>query len=261
MRRALLLLPVLALLFAGCAADEVGDDATTPSSEGGSEEGSESNLTSGKSLRIMSYNIKYGQLVGLDLSKLAAVIKESNPDIIGLQEVDDGTRRSNQKKETDELATLTGMTHRFYGSAFDFDGGRYGLAILSKFPLSNTRVVRLDDRTRPENGFEPRISVVADVEVPGETIRFATLHASLHEEEHRLNGQRLLDALGDRKDQSIVVGDFNEKPGETIGDMLTGAGMTDAYNEKHRFFGFTSPAQFPIKRIDFIYRGRSFGKT
>jgi endonuclease/exonuclease/phosphatase family metal-dependent hydrolase len=256
------------LLFAlvclsGCAVtDELSGDSDAD--EENPEEvvaGSEAALT-GSSLRVMSYNIKYGAECGLDMNKLAAVIKESNPDIIGLQEVDEGTRRSGNKKETDDLASLTGMQHRYFGANFDYDGGKYGLAILSKYPLVNPRVVRLDNRTTRENGYEPRIAVTADINVGGKKITFVTVHASLHDEEHDGNANAILNnAIGGNKSRALVVGDFNEKPSETIGDKLTGAGLVDAFHEKHRFFGYTAPANFPIRRIDFIYRGSALGKT
>ena len=280
----------LVLVLGGCAAS-AGGDADTPGESAGSEirdtDPDDRPETTGESatgsddergllsagersappsrLRVMSYNIKYGAESDLDLSKLADVIRTSNPDVIGLQEVDEGTRRSGGKKETDELSALTGMPHRFFGSNFDFDGGQYGLAILSKYPIINPRVVRLDDRTTRTNGYEPRIAVAAEIDLGSERITFVTVHASLHEAERGDNGDRIVSALsaagaaGARR--SIVCGDFNETPGKAIGDRLATAGLVDAYHEKHPLFGFTQPASFPLKRIDFIWRGSAFGAT
>ena len=255
------LLAAAAALSAGCAVDAAADDEGDDES---AEEvvASEASAVSASSVRVMTYNIKYGAESGLDLRKLAAVIKESNPDIVGLQEVDEGTRRSGNKQETNELSALTGMRYRYFGANFDFDGGKYGLAILSKYPLANTRTIRLDNRTKRENGYEPRIAVAADATVKGRKITFVTVHASLHESERDDNARAILAALGSNAPRAIVCGDFNETPSKDIGDLLTGAGMVDAFKEKHRWqLGFTSPATFPIKRIDFIYRGKSFGKT
>ena len=259
---AFLLVSVLAALAtAGCAFDAAGED------DGDDEDAeeivaSEASAVSESRLRVMTYNIKYGAESGLDLGKLADVIKASNPDVVGLQEVDEGTRRSGNKQETAELSRLTGMRYRYFGANFDYDGGKYGLAILSKYPLSNTRTIRLDDRTKRENGYEPRIAVAADVNAKNRKITFVTVHASLHASERDDNGRAILSALGPSASRAIVCGDFNETPSKDIGDLLTGAGMVDAFNEKHRFqLGFTAPATLPLKRIDFIYRGKSFGKT
>ena len=254
---------LVAMTSGGCAVDTGSDGEGEDDGESAEEVvASEASAVSGSSLRVMTYNIKYGAESGLDLGKLAAVIKESNPDVIGLQEVDEGTRRSGNKRETDELSSLTGMKYRYFGANFDFDGGKYGLAILSKYPLSNVRTIRLDDRTKRENGYEPRIAVAADVDAKNRKITFVTVHASLHASERDDNARAILSALGPTASRAIVCGDFNETPSKDIGDLLTGTGMVDAFKEKHRFqLGFTAPASFPMRRIDFIYRGKSFGKT
>lgn len=253
---------LLSLLAVGCAASS-DSEATT---DGMEEEESEAAVateaaSSASSLRIMTYNIKNGELVGHDLSKLAAVIKESNPDIIGLQEVDEVTRRSQGKHETDELSTLTGMPYKYFAANFPFDGGQYGLAILSKYPITASTTVRLDGHTKSANGYEPRIAAVADIAAKGQTITFVTVHASLHEEERAGNAKAILSALGPRASRAIIVGDFNEKPGQDIGDAFTNVGFVDSFHEKHRFLGYTQPANFPTRRIDFIYRAKGMGKT
>ena len=45
-------------------------------------------------LTVASYNILHGAAVGYDWAQLAAVIRESGADIVGLQEVDRRTRRA-----------------------------------------------------------------------------------------------------------------------------------------------------------------------
>lgn len=214
-------------------------------------------------LRVMSFNIKNGEVVGHDLGKLADSIRPNAPDVLALQEVDEGTRRSGGLHETEALSELLEMPHRFFGASFPFDGGEYGLAILSKYPLSNTRVVRLDDHRERRNGFEPRIAVAADVTVAGKKITVVSVHASTKGEERALNGARIVEALGSRASRAIVMGDFNETPGNAIGDALRDAGMRDAYHEKHPrpWSGFTIPVKVPLRRIDFIFRGRDLGAT
>jgi endonuclease/exonuclease/phosphatase family metal-dependent hydrolase len=249
---------LMALVATGCA---TASDADTDGQEEEVAAVAPEAATAASSLRIMTYNIKNGELVGHDLSKLAAVIKESNPDIIGLQEVDEVTHRSQGKHETDELSTLTGMPYKYFAANFPFDGGQYGLAILSKYPITASTTVRLDDHTDRANGYEPRIAAVADIEAKGETVTFVTVHASLHSEERPGNAKAILNALGARASRAIIVGDFNEKPSQAIGDALTGAGFVDSFHEKHSLFGYTEPANIPMSRIDFIYRANGMGKT
>ena len=87
-------------------------------------------------LRVMSYNIHVG--VGmdkkLDLARIAEVIKQSRADIVGLQEVDRGVERTGRVDEIRELARLTGMDYAFAHN-LDFQGGQYGVAVLSRLPI------------------------------------------------------------------------------------------------------------------------------
>src|SRR6266508_4259138 len=68
-----------------------------------------------KSLRVMTYNIHVG--VGmdkkLDLQRIAELINAEHPDLIGLQEVDRGVKRTEGKDEIAELAKLTSMNYAF----------------------------------------------------------------------------------------------------------------------------------------------------
>jgi endonuclease/exonuclease/phosphatase family metal-dependent hydrolase len=63
----------------------------------------------------MTYNIHVG--VGmdkkLDLQRIADVINRERPDLVGLQEVDRGVKRTEGKDEIAELAALTRMEYAF----------------------------------------------------------------------------------------------------------------------------------------------------
>src|ERR687894_2457404 len=92
-----------------------------------------------RTLRVMTYNIHVG--VGmdkkLDLQRIADVINRERPDLVGLQEVDRGVQRTQRIDEIAELAALTRMEYAF---AFNlpYQGGQYGVAILSRFPIRAT---------------------------------------------------------------------------------------------------------------------------
>src|SRR5216684_2695936 len=92
-----------------------------------------------RTLRIMTYNIHTG--VGmdkrLDLQRIADVINHERPDLVGLQEVDRGVKRTEAKDEIAELARLTRMQFVFAHN-LDYQGGQYGVAILSRFPILTT---------------------------------------------------------------------------------------------------------------------------
>jgi endonuclease/exonuclease/phosphatase family metal-dependent hydrolase len=85
-----------------------------------------------KGLRLMSYNIRNakGMDNNADHDRIATVIKNAAPDIIALQELDSFTKRNNVYL-LDVLADKTGL-HGVFGAAIQFQGGKYGVGILSK---------------------------------------------------------------------------------------------------------------------------------
>jgi endonuclease/exonuclease/phosphatase family metal-dependent hydrolase len=87
---------------------------------------------SGK-IRILSYNIRNG--IGMDevpdYDRIAHAIRRIDPDCVALQELDSATERSQGKVVLDELAKRLGM-YASYGSSIDYQGGKYGIGILSK---------------------------------------------------------------------------------------------------------------------------------
>src|SRR5262249_10181898 len=87
-------------------------------------------------IRVLTYNIHHGEGTDgkFDLERLAKVIKSVSPDIVALQEVDQGTARASGVDQPAELAKLTGMTVVF-GRNIDYQGGGYGTAVLTKLPV------------------------------------------------------------------------------------------------------------------------------
>ncbi|MHA1269089.1 MAG: endonuclease/exonuclease/phosphatase family protein [Candidatus Helarchaeota archaeon] len=85
-------------------------------------------------ITIMTYNIHFG--VGmddkLDLERLAQNILIENPDIIGLQEVENGRFTSQGVDMALWFATRLGMYYMYYPSVND---AAFGIALLSKFPI------------------------------------------------------------------------------------------------------------------------------
>jgi endonuclease/exonuclease/phosphatase family metal-dependent hydrolase len=90
----------------------------------------------GKTFRVMSYNIHHGEgLDGkVDLLRIAELIKREGAEIVALQEVDKGVERTARRDLPEELAALTGMTCVFSNN-YHYQGGEYGNAVLTKFPV------------------------------------------------------------------------------------------------------------------------------
>ena len=104
---------------------------------------------SGHAIRVLCYNIHHGAGMDgeLDLKRIARVIKSASPDIVSLQEVDKQTERSHGVDQAKELARLTGMQYA-YGASMPFQGGEYGNAVLTTFPIRASETVPLPGEPR-----------------------------------------------------------------------------------------------------------------
>ena len=208
-------------------------------------------LPSSKTLRVMTYNIHVG--VGmdkkLDLPRIAEVINAQRPDLVGLQEVDRGVTRTQRIDEIVELSKLTRMDYAF---AFNlhYQGGQYGVAILSRFPIRATDH-RLYQNTREA---ERRGFIRAEVSVDGRVLNFVTTHLDYQYEDGRLfEAQQLLRALKDVQGPLVIVGDFNDIPAGRAYQLMRYQ-FGDAWIESRSTDeGFSYPTDKPAKRIDYIF--------
>src|SRR5690606_1708378 len=149
----------------------------------------------------------------VDLKAIANVIKKENPDLVGLQEVDVFTERSGKNSDqAKELADLLEMNY-FFAKAIDYEGGEYGVAILSKFPISQTKAIALPKK-EGVNG-EQRAMAVAEITFPDQT-KIISASTHLDSEAHRdIQSQFILDNLKKYKDPVLLVGDFNAEMGSS----------------------------------------------
>jgi endonuclease/exonuclease/phosphatase family metal-dependent hydrolase len=204
-----------------------------------------------QTLRVMTYNIHVG--IGmdkkLDLARIAAVINSQKPDLVGLQEVDRGVQRTQRIDEIVEIAKLTRMNYDF---AFNlrYQGGQYGVAILSRFPI-----ISMDHRLFQNiREAERRGFIRGEVVIGKRVINFVTTHLDYQYEDGRLfESQQLLAALKDIKGPLIVVGDFNDIPAGPAYQLMRHQ-FDDAWAESRaQDDGFSYPADKPSKRIDYIF--------
>jgi endonuclease/exonuclease/phosphatase family metal-dependent hydrolase len=210
-------------------------------------------VTAKRNLRVMTYNIHVG--VGmdkkLDLQRIADVINAARPDLVGLQEVDRGVKRTEGKDEIAELAALTRMEYAFAPN-LDYQGGKYGVAILSRFPIRHTEHRMFENKREAERRGMLRI----EVEIEGKRLNFLTTHLDYQFEDGRLfESEQLLKFLEGVKGPMIVVADLNDVPSGSAFKLLRtkfeDAWMTSGATTD----GFSYPADKPVKRIDHIFYG------
>jgi len=210
-----------------------------------------------KTLRVMTYNIHVG--VGMDqkmdLERIAAVINHEKPDLVGLQEVDRGVRRTQGVDEIGELAHLTKMNYAF-GPNLDYQGGVYGVAILSRLPIKTIDHRKFQNRREAERRGMLRI----EVEVASQTINFVTTHLDYQYADGRVfEAQQLLSALESIKGPIIIVGDLNDEPDGDAYKLVTSKFQDAWVSSKAKEAGFSYPSDRVAKRIDYIFFRSSDG--
>jgi endonuclease/exonuclease/phosphatase family metal-dependent hydrolase len=204
-------------------------------------------------LKVMSYNIHHANPPSkpglIDVQAIAEVIKKQNPDIVALQEIDVHTNRSGKElNEAELLAEKTGMSYVF-AKAIDYDGGEYGIAILSKYPMEDFRKIELPSIAATKA--EPRVLATALIKLPGgKMIRFACTHldAQRNDTNRVLQIQKIVDVLKQEQLPIILAGDLNAVSGSKAIEHL------DKYFTRTCIenCGFTIPEISPTKTIDFI---------
>ena len=201
-------------------------------------------------LRVATYNINHGGGMDgvIDLERTAATLATLDADLIALQEVDDRASRSGGVDQAAWLADRLGM-HAAYGSFMDFQGGRYGLAILSRHPIKSHEAWRLPD------GNEPRVALAARIATgSGETITAIAVHFDwVDDDGFRYDQAReTIRRIEELETPWIVFGDFNDTPGSRT---MNAFGRIGRNAVKPEDYAATFPADRPTIEIDFIITG------
>ena len=203
----------------------------------------------GQQLRIISYNIHHGadRAENNTVDSMGYFIKEIRPDIVGLQEVDSACDRSGRQDQMKRLAEITGMQYAFVRH-FPYQGGAYGLGILSKYPILNVERKRLKLLKMGPNGDSVSM-LLATVQLPDEKkVLFTTVHYSASDKETRLSQvEETIQYLSENSLPVIFTGDLNATPEvEEIQLLQQYLQPTDPSGM------FTFPEKKPIKKIDYI---------
>lgn len=210
-----------------------------------------------REMRVLVYNIHAGKdAAGVDnLARVADLVRSTQADIALLQEVDRGTIRSGKVDQPGVLSRLTGFNVAF-GKTLDYQGGDYGIAILSRWPISEDTLISLPvnpPQARSGGVYEPRGALLALIQVPGGSIEVMNTHIDASREDfYRRQEMTTLLKLAALRKSTFVGGDLNAEPGSAVIEMVRGSPVRDAWAECGTGSGLSYPASRPVKRIDYL---------
>jgi len=216
-------------------------------------------------IRVMTYNIRFGQnFDGIyDIGGLKDVITNQKPNIVAFQEVTYDSPFNGYNTMFIELKSLMkslGFDYFYTSEGYNYNIGN---TVFSQFEITAGRTIDYDDW----NAWQ-RSAVEATINVNGIDVIVYSTHLT-----HIPSGgdtgdvrikevNQLLDVLSNNdmnSDNVVLMGDFNIVPLDDKGNVtpeysLMISQLNDAWIEfSSTQDGFTSPADNPKKRIDFIF--------
>ena len=202
-------------------------------------------------LRILSYNI-HGRAHRFDrryLERIARVIGEARPDVVGLQEVYRGSRHSRVEDQAGALAAQLGMSAHF-GPSFEIEGGHFGNAVLTTGEVRAGEVVPLPGAGEPRTLLHSRIAL--SLEETEAEIDFYVTHLAAWGRWSRSARSVQITGVLERLKQSngpfVLVGDLNAPPeAPEIGTLLA-AEMFRVCGEE-----MACTHRFMRQRIDYVF--------
>jgi endonuclease/exonuclease/phosphatase family metal-dependent hydrolase len=215
-----------------------------------------------RDVRVLVYNIHAGwDASGKEnLDRVSEVVRTTRADLVLLQEVDRFTTRSGRVDQLARLASATSMRAAF-GKTLDYQGGAYGIAILSRWPIVRDSLNHLPvspAQQRAGGSYEPRGVLHAVIRSPHGDVHVFNTHLDASTDDgYRLQEARTATQLAEAAKPSgrvLLAGDLNATPESAVLSFLRSRGWIDPWPSCGRGNreGRTYPAHSPVRRIDYL---------
>jgi endonuclease/exonuclease/phosphatase family metal-dependent hydrolase len=222
------------------------------------------NISAQVQLKVITYNIM-GMKPGTDpptrLYYIIQNLKELNPDIIGLQEINEslnGGGADNQAKAiADSLISYFGITYYYYYSQTHLSWNnqfKEFIGIISKYPVEQQGFYQLIP------GAFPRKVVWNLINTPLGKINFFNTHFDFQSISVRLQqATQTINYITQQENlyqsiATILTGDFNDTPGSSPINYILNANFWDSFAEANPGLpGYTVPSNAPTSKIDYVF--------
>jgi endonuclease/exonuclease/phosphatase family metal-dependent hydrolase len=208
-------------------------------------------VTSDEIISVMSFNIRSCRPIGKKVAEVdstAAAIIRQHPDIVFLQEVDNGTRRSLGQDQAKQLAEKTGLLNYYFVKGIIEDGGEFGDAIITRFPIVEKRGLLLPKVTVKGRYVEQRVLNMVTLKLPsGATVCAACSHFDLTQENRTLQAYEVIKELSAVHQPVIFAADLNDHVGSKTLNILDSVFLRTCKSDCNTF-----PVPVPKTEIDFI---------
>ncbi|MDH7485655.1 MAG: endonuclease/exonuclease/phosphatase family protein [Anaerolineae bacterium] len=196
-------------------------------------------------LRAATYNIHYGYNTPwqLSLEAQARTIEESGADVVFLQEVDAARITSYGVDNALWLARRLHMREVYLPCV----EGLTGIALLSRYPL-------LEQGGRLLPSEEEQTGIVwARLDTGRGPVNAFGIWLGLSPEERARQLEVALAFIAEHPGPALFGGDFNSTPASPVYERIARAGFVDPFIATGAEPLFTSPAERPASRIDFVW--------
>ena len=153
-------------------------------------------------LRVATYNV-HNTDGAKSIVGIADEIKSIGADFVGLQEIDVGVHRSQDKNTLGEINKICGYPSALFAKSIDYDGGEYGIGVMFSYPLVSMQKYMLPSAS------EQRILLKVVLETEVGYISFFNTHLSYRERTVREQQIRFISSILEKEKRFVLTGDFN----------------------------------------------------
>ena len=205
--------------------------------------------------RLITYNIHKG-IGGVDRlyrpERIVEALVHYRPDIVLLQEVDDGVPRSRRHRQAELLSAALELPHLSFQANVKLRSGTYGNALLSRFPVEEIDDIELTIPLKKRRRAQFARLRLRDNTGHSHSLVVVNFHLGLAAYERKLQIRRILESDSLRRTHhhtaTIAAGDMNDVWGGLGRQLLEPVGFQSAAGPVKTF-----PAFLPLRPLDRIY--------